>query len=146
MAAWSVPALFAALCIAVHYSFLRAASGRLGDMLGALVLETTAALGIATAFALGLRGDPVPTTRNGLLFAALSGLAISGASILLFVAMRKGGAVASTGAIVLGGGVTLSALVAPLLFGEAWSTRRAIGVLLGIAAIVVLSRDPATNP
>ena len=96
MAAWSVPALFAALCIAVHYSFLRAASGRLGDTLGALVLETTAALGIATAFALGLRGDPVPTTRNGLLFAALSGLAISGASILLFVAMRKGGAVAST--------------------------------------------------
>ncbi len=146
MATWSIPAIFAAICIAVHYSFLRAASGRLGDTLGALVLESTAALGIALAFLFGVRGDPVPTTRNGLFFAAASGLAISAASILLFVALRRGGAVASTGAIVLGGGVTLSAIAAPFLFGETWSTRRAVGILLGVAAIAVLSRDPAVNP
>lgn len=146
MATWSVPAVIAAVCIAIHYSLMRAASGRLGDTLGALVLESTAALGILLWYMFGLRGDPVPTTRAGLFFAAASGLAISAASILLFVALRRGGAVATTGAIVLGGGVTLSALAAPLLFGETWSTRRTIGVLLGVAAIAVLSRDPAVNP
>jgi bacterial/archaeal transporter family protein len=146
MNAWSVPAIFAAICVAVHYSFLRAASGKLGDTLGALVLEASATIGIATAYALGWRGAEIPASRNGLIFAAASGIAISGASILLFVALRRGGAVASTGAIVLGGGVTLSALAAPLLFGESWSTRRAIGILLGVAAIMVLSRDPAIKP
>jgi uncharacterized membrane protein len=146
MNAWSVPAIFAAICVAVHYCFLRAASGKLGDTLGALVLECTAAVGIAMAYAFGFRGAEIPASRNGLIFAAASGLAISGASILLFVALRKGGAVASTGAIVLGGGVTLSALAAPFLFGEHWSTRRAVGVLLGVAAILVLSRDPAIKP
>ncbi len=146
MSAWSVPAIFAAICVAVHYSFLRAASGKLGDTIGALVLECSAAVGIAVAYALGWRGAEIPASRAGLIFSAASGLAISGASILLFVALRRGGAVASTGAIVLGGGVTLSALAAPFLFGENWSTRRAVGILLGVAAIVVLSRDPALKP
>ena len=146
MNAWSVPAIFAAICVAVHYSFLRAASGKLGDTLGALVLEATATTGIAIAYALGWRGAELPASRAGLIFSAASGVAISGASILLFVALRRGGAVASTGAIVLGGGVTMSALAAPFLFGESWSTRRALGVLLGVAAIVVLSRDPAIKP
>jgi len=146
MNAWSVPALFAAVCIAIHYSLLRAASGRLGDTLAALVLETSAAIGILSAYLIGLRGPATTTTRLGLFFAASSGLAISCASILIFVAMRRGGAVASTGAIVLGGGVTLSALAAPVLFGEGWSSRRALGILLGVAAILVLSRDPAIKP
>jgi uncharacterized membrane protein len=120
---------------------LRAASGKIGDSLGALVLEGTAALGILLAY-FGLpRGTAVPTTRAGLLYAAASGLCISGASILLFFALRKGGPVASTGTVVLGGGVTLSALLAPWLFGESFTTRRALGVALGVLAIVVLSSE-----
>jgi uncharacterized membrane protein len=77
----------------------------------------------------------------GLLFSVVSGLSVSGASILLFAALRRGGPVASTGTIVLGGGVALSALFAPLLFGEAYTLRRAIGVGLGLAAIAVLSQE-----
>ncbi|MEO7113236.1 MAG: hypothetical protein ABI183_22545 [Polyangiaceae bacterium] len=146
MGAWSLPAIVAAICVAVHYSFLRAASGKLGDTVGAFVLECSAAAGIAIAYAVGWRGAEIPVSRSGLIFSMCSGLAISGASILLFVALRRGGAVASTGAIVLGGGVTLSALAAPFLFGEQWSSRRALGILLGVAAIVVLSRDPAIKP
>src|SRR5215471_227573 len=136
---WLYASLGAGAFIAVHYVFLRAASGKIGDTLGALVLETTAAIGIALNFAIGARGTPVETTRLGLVFSALSGLAISGASILLFSALRRGGPVASTGTIVLGGGVALSALVAPLIFGEAFTLRRAVGVALGICAIAVLS-------
>jgi transporter family protein len=138
--AWFVAACGAAALIAVHYSFLRAASGRVGDTLGALVLEGTAALGIALYYLLGPR-SAIPTARLGIVFAVVSGLAISGASILLFFALRRGGAVSTTGAIVMGGGVALSAFAAPVLFNEAFTLRRGIGVALAVAAIAVLSAE-----
>jgi uncharacterized membrane protein len=141
MPAWSPPALAAALFIAVHYLLLRAASGRVADRVGALVLETAAALGIGVSFLLGSRGEAVANTRAGLGLAAASGLAVSVASILIFMSLRKGGPVASTGTIVLGGGVALSALAAPLLFGESFTVRRAVGVALGIAAMWVLGGE-----
>jgi len=141
MPAWLSPALGAALFIALHYLLLRAASGRVPDRLGALVLETAAALGIAASFVLRGRGDEVATTRAGVGLAAASGLAVSVASILIFMSLRKGGPVASTGTIVLGGGVALSALGAPLLFGETFTLRRAAGVALGLAAMWVLGGE-----
>jgi transporter family protein len=146
MAPWAYPAIGATVFIALHYMLLRAASGRLGDTLGALVLESTAALGIVVAFIGGVRSAPVPTTRLGVFFAVASGLAISGASILLFMALRKGGPVASTGALVMGGGVTVSALFAPWFFQESFTIRRVVGVLLGVAAMVVLAQDPGRDP
>jgi uncharacterized membrane protein len=148
MEAWQQAAVGAACLIASHYLLLRAASGRVGDSLGALVLEGTATLGILLAYLLGPRGDVVATTRAGLVFAMLSGLCISAASILLFFALRRGGPVASTGTIVLGGGVAISAILAPLLFREPLTVRRIVGVALGIAALVILSteRPPSTPP
>jgi multidrug transporter EmrE-like cation transporter len=125
----------------MHYLLLRGASGRIGDSLGALVLEATAALGIACAYALGVRSGGVATERAGVVFAVLSGVCISGASILLFFALRRGGPVASTGTIVMGGGVAISALVSPWLFREPMTARRLIGVALGLAAIAVLATE-----
>jgi len=141
MPAWSPPALAAAFFIAVHYLLLRAASGRVADRVGALVLETAAAVGIAASFLLGPRGEAVTNTRAGMALAAASGLAVSVASILIFMSLRKGGPVASTRTIVLGGGVALSALAAPLFFGESFTVRRAVGVALGIAAMWVLGGE-----
>jgi transporter family protein len=144
MQAWQLAALGAAGLIAAHYLLLRAASGKIGDSLGALVLEGTAALGIAIAYALGVRGG-VPTTRAGVVFALLSGLCISVASILLFQALRRGGPVASTGTIVLGGAVAISALLAPWLFREPLTARRLVGVALGITAMIVLATERAST-
>jgi hypothetical protein len=143
MPAWSPPAFAAALFIAVHYLLLRAASGKVDDRLGALVLETTAALGIGASLLLGARAGPATATatRAGIGFAAASGLAVSVASVLIFASLRKGGPVASTGTIVLGGGVALSALAAPWIFGEAFTLRRAAGVALGLAAMWVLGAE-----
>ncbi|MBL8611216.1 MAG: hypothetical protein JNL38_27985 [Myxococcales bacterium] len=127
--------------MAVHYLFLRAASGKIPDTLGALVLEATAALGILVNFFFGPRGDAVATTARGVGYAVVSGLCITGASILLFAALRKGGPVAATGTIVLGGGVALSAIAAPFLFGETLTVRRVIGVGLGVLAMFVLASE-----
>lgn len=140
MAPWQKTALVAAVLVASHYLTLRAASGRVGDALGALVLEGTAALGLLAWFLLGPRDD-APSTRGGIAFAIVSGLCISGASVLLFSTLRRGGPVASTGTLVLGGGVALSALAAPLLFGEGLTARRALGVGLGLAAMAVLATE-----
>lgn len=144
MQPWQLGALGASVLICAHYLLLRAASGKLGDSLGALVLEGTATLGIAVhALTQRAGGAPIATSRAGVVFSMLSGLCISGASILLFFVLRRGGPVASTGTIVLGGGVALSALVAPWLFGEALTARRALGVALGVAAMVVLATEPS---
>lgn len=145
MQPWQLAAIGAAGFIAGHYLLLRAASGRIGDSLGALVLEGTAALGIAIAYAMGLRGGSVATSRSGILFAVLSGLCISVGSILLFQALRRGGPVASTGTIVLGGGVAISALLAPWLFREPLTARRLIGVALGITAMIILATERAST-
>jgi transporter family protein len=141
MPPWTPAAVGGAVFIAVHYVLLRAASGRVDDRLGALVLEASAALGIAASLLFGARAG-AGSTRVGLGLAAASGLAVSVSSVLLFGALRRGGPVASTGAIVLGGGVALSALAAPVLFGEAWTLRRVVGVALGVAAMWVLGGEP----
>ena len=141
MQPWVGASLGASVFIAVHYMLLRAASGRLNDTLGALVLEGAAVVGISLNYLFGPRGPAIDATRLGVIFAAVSGLCISGASILLFSALRRGGPVAATGTIVLGGGVTLSAIIAPWLFAEGFTVRRVVGVLLGVAAMVVLSMD-----
>jgi hypothetical protein len=142
---WALASFVAAVCVAAHYLFLRAASGRLSDTLGALILEASAAVGIALSYALGARGADIAATRSGMALSALSGLCVSGASILMFSALRRGGPVAATGTIVLGGGVTISALVAPWIFAEGFTTRRAVGVALGIAAMIVLAMDGSSD-
>ncbi len=132
--------MFAAIAICVHYLSLRASAGRIGDTLGALILEGTATVGILLALVLGPRAEEA-TTARGVGFAALSGVGISFASILLFQALRRGGPVAVTGTIVMGGGVALSAMFAPLFFGETFTARRGIGIALGLASMVVLARE-----
>jgi transporter family protein len=140
MPPWSIPALCAAACIALHYLTLRAASGRIGDALGALCLEGTAALGLLVLLALRLT-PPAPATSPGIFWSCVSGLCISGATTLLFAALRLGGPVSGTGTVVLGGGVALSALVAPLFFAETFTLRRGLGVALGIAAMLLLATE-----
>ncbi|CAN5682827.1 hypothetical protein BH09MYX1_BH09MYX1_59230 [soil metagenome] len=141
MQPWAVSAAIAAVFIATHYLFLRAASGRIGDALGALVLEGTAALGIAGYYIVRGRLDGVTTTRGGVVYAGASGLAIAVASILIFQSLRRGGPVASTGTLVLGGGVALSALIAPFLFAEALTPRRFVGVALGVVGMAILATE-----
>jgi hypothetical protein len=147
MAAWSPPALAGAVFIAIHYLLLRGASGRIDDRLGALVLEASAAAGLAASLMIGrrdlrgLRGLVGASTRAGLTLAFASGLAVAVASVLTFATLRRGAPVASTGTIVLGGGVVLSALLAPWLFGESISPRRLLGVGLGLAAMWVLGSE-----
>ena len=141
MAPWSIAAAFAALCIGLHYLTLRAASGRVGDALGAMVVEGTAALGLLLLVIFFRGSEQTQSSTPGLVWSALSGLCICGAMMLLFTALRWGGPVASTGPIVHAGGVAISALIAPFLFNEPITLRRAAGVLLALAGVALLATD-----
>lgn len=141
MRAWSAPALAGSVFIAIHYLLLRGAAGRIDDRLGALVLEASAAVGLAASFILARRELGSATTRLGLVLAVASGLAVAVASVLTFTSLRRGGPVAATGTIVLGGGVAFSALFAPWLFGESVTPRRLLGVGLGVLAMWVLGSE-----
>lgn len=136
MPSWS----FAALCFALHYLALRAASGRIGDAFGGFLLELSAAVGLLVLM-LVMPKDTVATTQAGVIWSVLSGLMITGGVTLLFMALRLGGPVAGTGTIALGGGVALAALFAPVLFAEAFTLRRALGVGLGLAATILLATE-----
>ena len=140
MAPSTIAALFASLCFALHYLALRGASGKIGDAFGGFLLEGAAALGLLALVILGPKSD-VPTTQTGVVWSCLSGLCITGGVTLLFMSLRLGGPVAATGTIALGGGVTIAALAAPFVFGEAFTPRRAIGVALGVAAMILLATE-----
>jgi len=141
MSAWSIPALAGAVFIALHYLLLRAASGNVDDRVGALIVEGSAAVVLAASVIWRGRGSGVIATRAGVGFAVASGVAVSVASVLLFTALRRGGPIASTGTIVLGGGVAISAVAAPWLFGESFTLRRLCGVGLGLAAMWLLGSE-----
>lgn len=140
MPSWIAAALGALLFFAAHYVTLRAASGRIGDAWGGLVVEVAAAVGLLALAVLGPAAE-VPTTRAGLLWSGVSGLCITGGVFLLFQSLRLGGPVAGTGTIALGGGVALASLVSPFVYGEALTPRRLIGVALGLAAVAVLATE-----
>jgi uncharacterized membrane protein len=142
MTPWALPAALAAVLVAGHYLTLRAAAGKAADGLLAAVVEGTAALILWAYVVL------VPSARTlergasrGLVWSAISGACIAGMMLLLFAALRRGGPVAATGTLVLGGGVTLAAALAPALFGDALTVRRVIGVGLGLAGMLVLATE-----
>jgi drug/metabolite transporter (DMT)-like permease len=137
-----IAALAACICFGLHYTALRAASGKIGDALGGLLLELAAAAGLLVLLVVSPASETATTTR-GVVWAVLSGLCITGGVTFLFMSLRLGGPVASTGTIALGGGVALAALASPFLFGETFTLRRAAGVALGVGAMILLATEPA---
>lgn len=139
MAPWLFSAAWATFAMGLHYLFLRAASGKIGDALGALILEGTAGSGILLMMALGVRTNDTPTTRLGVVFSILAGLCISAFTVLLYGALRKGGPASTTGMFVFGGGVVLSAALAPVVFREELTLRKGVGLALGAVSLFLLA-------
>ncbi|MFO0616249.1 MAG: hypothetical protein U0414_26885 [Polyangiaceae bacterium] len=140
MPSWTLAALFSSLCFALHYLALRAATGKVEDALGGMLVEGSAAVGLLVLVLVGPKSG-IPTTNAGIVWSCLSGLCVTGGVALLFTSLRLGGPVAGTGTIAMGGGVTLAAIAAPLLFAEGFTWRRALGVALGAAAMVILATE-----
>ncbi|UOG72751.1 EamA family transporter [Hymenobacter tibetensis] len=140
---WLQLAACAALGMALYNLFIKAASGQIHQMVGAVVLQVVAALiGVGLLLLLYLRGTLPATlvTSRGITLAALAGVSIGVAEILTFAVYAKGAPAAVGTPLIVGGSVLLTALLGVLVLREALAWPQALGLLLVVGGIALLSR------
>ena len=142
MTRWFPLALVAALLYGLHNVLTRAASGRISDGAGALVLEGTAAIAIGVFVVIGaLRGgEPVTLTSAGVAWSAAAGLCVGAGTLLYFMIFRAGGDLSAAAPTVLAGGSAIMVLAGWLIYREPVSLTRILGVALTVGGIALLRR------
>jgi len=146
MPGWTWYALGAALLYALHQIFTKLAAERISDGLGALIVETSAALTIAL-YLLAVWTSAnwrQSATAEGALYSVVTGVCVGVGTILFFLLFQAGGPLSAVPAI-LAGGAALMALAAIVFFGEEPSTARLLSIGLAIAALYLLMRSDRPN-
>jgi transporter family protein len=135
---WSLIAI-AAVLYGLHNVFTRAAGPRIDETLGALLLEGFAAL-IILGFTLYKRwqGGLGLVTREGVLWSLAAGLCVGLGTLAFFALFSRGGELSVAGPSVLVGGSLFMVLGGILLFGEAVSALRLLGIVLGLISLFLL--------
>lgn len=140
---WLQLAACAALGMALYNLFIKAAAGHMHQLVGAVVLQVVAAMiGAGLLLLLHLRGTLSTSlvTSRGLTLAALAGVSIGVAEILTFAVYAKGAPAAVGTPLIVGGSVLLTAVLGVLVLREALAWPQALGLLLVIGGIALLSR------
>ena len=139
MAPWFAYAVVAALLYGAHQIFTRLASDHIGDGIGGLVVESTAALTIlAYLAALWLLGRwDQKVSAPGVGWSVLTGLCVGAGTIAFFLLFQRGGPLSAVPAI-LAGGAAMMALAGIAWFGEPASWQRLAGVGLSLAGLWLL--------
>ncbi len=138
---WLWYGVAAAVLYAAHQVFTRLASEHMAEGLGALVVETAAALSIL-AYLAWLRSSgrwPQRWTWAGLGYCVLTGICVGAGTIAFFLLFQRGGPLTAVPAI-LAGGTALMTLAGFLLFREPFTWRRAIGTALAVGSLLLLRR------
>jgi transporter family protein len=141
MAAWFWYAVVAALLYGAHQIFTRLASESIGDGLGGLVVEGTAALTILLYLAwlrFGGRWEQ-KFSWVGFNYSALTGVCVGAGTVAFFLLFQKGGPLSVVPAI-LAGGAAMMAIAGVVFFQEPVSWQRMLGVVLAIAGLFLLRR------
>ena len=143
MTSWFFYAVGAALLYGLHQIFTKLASDHISDGLGGFVVEASAALTILAYLGwLGLAGKWNQTsTSPGVFYSVLTGICVGVGTILFFLLFQKGGPLSAV-PMILAGGAALMAMVGILLFKEAASWPRLLGIILALAGLMLL-RSPA---
>ena len=138
---WLPLALSTAVAFGAYNVFIKLGSGKIDQVLGAVVLQVVAALlGGAYAIILKLDGRQLAVTGAGLRFSALAGVAVGLAEILTFVVFARGAPAALATPVIMGGSVLVAALAGVLLLGERVALAQVAGMLLVAGGIVLLTR------
>lgn len=141
MASWFWYAVVAAVLYGAHQIFTRLASERIGEGLGGLVVEATAALSILLYLGfLWLTGRwNQKFSASGFNYSVLTGFCVGAGTIAFFLLFQKGGPLSSVPAI-LASGAAIMAVAGILFFDESLSWQRLIGVTLAIAGLFLLRK------
>ncbi|HET6889077.1 MAG TPA: EamA family transporter [Candidatus Udaeobacter sp.] len=141
MAGWFWYAVAAAVLYGAHQIFTRMAADHIGEGLGGLVVEATAALSILSYLLflwLANRWDQ-KSSVNGIVYSVLTGVCVGAGTIAFFLLFQKGGPLSSVPAI-LAGGAAIMAIAGFLFFRESSSWQRLLGVVLAIAGLFLLRK------
>jgi transporter family protein len=144
MADWVWYALGAAVLYGLHQVFTKLASDRIGDGLGGLVVEVTAAVTIALYLVYLKFGGKweQAATSSGVFYSMLTGLCVGAGTVLFFLLFQKGAPLSAV-PTVLAGGAALMALIGILFFKEPTYWPRLLGVALSLVGLFLLRYTPA---
>ncbi|MGE0870565.1 MAG: EamA family transporter [Kofleriaceae bacterium] len=144
---WLALAIATAVAFGAYNVFIKLGSGKIDQVLGAVVLQIVAAVaGGAYLAYLKLAGRELAISGAGLGFAALAGLAVGLAEILTFVVFARGAPAALATPVIMGGSVLVVAVVGALLLGERLGWAQVAGILLVAGGIALLSRGAHSHP
>ena len=141
MAAWFWYAVVAAVLYGAHQIFTRMAAERIGEGLGGLVVEASAALSILIYLAiLGFSGRwNQKFSAAGFNYSLLTGICVGAGTIAFFVLFQKGGPLSSVPAI-LAGGAAIMAIAGILFFRESPSWERIVGIAFAMIGLFLLRK------
>src|SRR6202048_70104 len=141
MSSWFWYAAAAAILYGAHQIFTRLAAERIGDGLGGLVVEASAALSILLYLAALWFGGGWNQKFSGAGFndPLLTGICVGAGTIAFFLLFQKGGPLSAVPAI-LAGGAAIMAIAGILFFHEAPSWQRLAGVAFAIVGLFLLRK------
>jgi transporter family protein len=141
MTSWFWYAVAAALLYGAHQIFTRMAAERIGEGLGGLIVEASAALSILIYLAilwLGGRWNQ-KFSGAGFNYSLLTGICVGTGTIAFFLLFQKGGPLSSVPAI-LAGGAAIMAIAGIVFFREAPSWQRIVGIAFAIIGLFLLRK------
>jgi transporter family protein len=139
MSAWFWYAIGAAVVYGLHQVFTKMAADRIGEGLGGLVVEASAALTILaylTAYYFSGRWNQHVSTP-GLFYSVLTGVCVGVGTVFFFLLFRKGGPLSAV-PIILACGAALMAVVGIFFFRELASLPRVLGIVLAIIGLFLI--------
>ncbi|HKG61446.1 MAG TPA: EamA family transporter [Pyrinomonadaceae bacterium] len=144
MSEWFWYAIAAAVLYGLHQVFTKLASQHIGDGVGGLVVELTAALIIALYLAyLKFFGEwKQALSSRGVFYSALTGICVGAGTVTFFLLFQKGGPLSAV-PMVLAGGAALMAVVGILFFREPATLIRVSGIVLSLLGLFLLRYSPA---
>lgn len=138
-APWLLFAIAAAVLYGAHQIFTRLAADGIGDGIGSLVVETSAALTILVYLAIlwtSGRWDQ-KITAEGLAWSLLTGVCVGGGTVVFFLMFQRGGPLSAVPGI-LAGGAALMAIASFVLFQEPVTWQRLLGIAMAIGGLLLL--------
>lgn len=138
---WLTLAIFSASFYGLYHFAIKASSGHIHQVLGAVLLQGVALLcGLMLFSLLAIRGASFDVSVKGVQLAILAGLGAGIGEILSYSMFAKGVS-ASVGIPVLVGGTVVTGFLLGIIFaGESFDLSRFLGVVLVVMGIVLLSR------
>ena len=141
MGKWFGFAVAAAVLYALHQVFTKLAASRIGDGLGALLVEATAAVSVLAYlgwlwFGGGWNQQFTPA---GATYSVLTGICVGSGTVVFFLMFQRGGPLSAVPAI-LAAGAAMMALAGVLFFREQLSLSRSLGIVLSIVGLYLLRK------